>query len=122
MHALQLARCLKEQAEVKEFIADGIIPGRLVLTMKLAACLPYVTGKRCSLDKRTVMDALCFDEGHDFLKTWKELIHPILKDEKNQNWAGPWRGGHITNHIRCLTSQINQRVKLDVLAPLRFVY
>lgn len=97
MHTIQLAQCLKEQDEVKDFIPQETLPERLVFIVALAACLPQLLDNRNRVDRRLLMHDLHVNRQRVFLEAWEEFIYPILKDANNESWAGRWRGGHITN-------------------------
>jgi hypothetical protein len=96
---LHLARCLKEQEEVKELIAPEIAPERLAFTVILAACLPYLWSTRCSWQASHLTCLFSIDRGLIFLEIWEYFVYPILKDTNNVQWAERWRGGHIINTI-----------------------
>jgi hypothetical protein len=99
MNVLSLARCLQELDEVKEFIARGVIPNKLLHTVIFAAYLSNLCGSQSSVRRGARTDNLDVDWAEAFLEVWEEHVYPVLKATDNISWAEEWRGGHITNGL-----------------------
>ena len=99
MNVLSLARCLQELDEMKEFIARGIGPDKLVYTMIFAAHLSDLCGSQSSVRRVARTYGLDVNWAESFLEVWEEHVYPALKATDNISWAEEWRGGHITNGL-----------------------
>ena len=97
MNVLSLARCLQELDEVKEFIAHGVGPDKLVHTVIFAAHLSDLCSGPSSVRRGARTDGFNVDWAESFLEVWEEHVYPVLKATDNRSWAEEWRGGHITN-------------------------
>jgi hypothetical protein len=94
------AQALTEQTEVREFIAKNVDSVWLRSTVTLASHLLRHTNDISFEKKHDFTQHMHRHRSYLFLEVWEEFVNPILKHPDNEQWAGKWRGGHITNHAR----------------------